>query len=175
MAIAIRRLRQSDETAGFDCGDQPLNLYLQRHAWTNQQGMSIGVTYVAVDDSAPRLALGYFTLAMSSISRDRFPKKLIRGLPPYDLPLVLLARLAVDRRFAGRGLGGALIAEALRISLRVAEEVGCRYVATDAYCDKVSWYGRFGFVPIGDEGQGKTQKMVLDVRTLRAARQDAPA
>ena len=45
---------------------------------------------------------------------------------PYDLPLILLARLAVDRRFAGRGLGHALISEALRISLRVADEVGCR-------------------------------------------------
>jgi GNAT superfamily N-acetyltransferase len=173
LAIAIRRLQQSDHVTGFDCGDEPLNNYLRRHAWTNQQGMSIGVTYVAVDDFAPRSVLGYFTLAMSSTPRDRFPKNLVRGLPPYDLPLVLLARLAIDRRFAGRGLGSQLLAQALQISLRVAEEVGCRYVATDAYRDKAPWYERFGFVRIGNEAESKTQKMVLDVRTLRAAGQDA--
>src|SRR5258708_38327185 len=74
--------------------------------------------------SIRRTVLGYFTLAMASVPRDAFPKKYIRGLHAYDLPLILLARLAVDRRFAGRGLGHALISEALRISLRVADEVG---------------------------------------------------
>jgi hypothetical protein len=75
------------------------------HTWTNQQKVSIGVTNVAVDESAPRTVLGYFTLATSSVPRERFPQKFVRGLPPYDLPLILLARLAVDRRFSGRGLG----------------------------------------------------------------------
>jgi hypothetical protein len=63
------------------------------------------VTYVAVDESAPRAVLGYFTLATASVPRAAFPKKYVRGLPPYDLPLILLARLAADRRFAGRGVG----------------------------------------------------------------------
>ena len=108
----------------------------------------IGVSYVALDENAPRTVLGYFTLAMASVPRDMFPKKYVRGLPPYDLPLILLARLAVDRRFAGRGLGHALISEALRISLRVADEVGCRCIITDAYRDRVSWYARYCFVPI---------------------------
>ena len=89
--------------------------------------------------------LGYFTLAMASVPRDSFPKKYVRGLPPYDLPLIPLARLAVDRRFAGRGLGHALISEALRISLRVADEVGCRCIITDAYRDRVSWYETIWF------------------------------
>src|SRR5690348_10471311 len=120
MAIAIRRLEEQDEVDGFDCGDEPLNNYLKRHAWTNQEKRSIGVSYVAVDEISPRAVLGYFTLAMASVARDSFPKKQVRGLPPYDLPLILLARLAADRRFAGRGLGHALIAEAFRISLRAA-------------------------------------------------------
>lgn len=64
---------------------------------------SIGVSYVALDEEAPRTVLGYFTLAMAGVPRDAFPKKYVRGLPPYDLPLILLARLAEDRRFAGRG------------------------------------------------------------------------
>ena len=108
MAVTIRRLEESDEVASFDCGDEPLNIYLQRHAWTNQRKISIGVTYVAVDDSAPRSVLGYFTLATSSVPRDRLPKKYIRGLPPYDLPLILLARLAVDKRFSRQRAGPRL-------------------------------------------------------------------
>jgi GNAT superfamily N-acetyltransferase len=169
MAITIRRLEQEDEVENFDCGDEPLNNYLRRHAWSNQEKSSIGVTYIAVDEGAPRAVLGYFTLAMASVPRDVFPKKYVRGLPTYDLPLILLARLAVDRRFAGRGLGHALISEAFRISLRVADEVGCRCIVTDAYRDRISWYARYGFVPIEGATEGGPQRMFLDIRTVRAA------
>lgn len=175
MAVTIRRLEESDDAESFDCGDEPLNNYVQRHAWTNQQKISIGVTYVAVDDSAPHAVLGYFTLATSSVPRDRLPKKYVRGLPPYDLPLILLARLAVDKRFSGRGLGHALISEALKITLRVAEEVGCRYVLTDAYRDKAAWYARYGFLPLVADADSERQKMFLDVRTIRSALESSPA
>lgn len=169
MATIIRRLEESDEVGNFDCGDEPLNNYLKRHAWNNQEKSAIGVTYVAVDEGARRAVLGYFTLAMASVPREVFPKKYVRGLPPYDLPLILLARLAVDQRFAGRGLGHALISEAFRISLRVADEVGCRCLITDAYRDRVSWYARYGFVPIEGAAEGGPQRMFLDIRTVRAA------
>ena len=81
MAIVIRRLEEHDEVENFDCGDDALNNYLKRHAWTNQQKSSIRVSYVALDEDAPRTVLGYFTLAMSSVPRDAFPKKYVRGLP----------------------------------------------------------------------------------------------
>lgn len=175
MAVTIRALEEFDALEGFDCGDEPLNNYLKRHAWINQQKMSIGVTYVALDEAAPRAVLGYFTLATSSIPRDRFPKKHVRGLPPYDLPLILLARLAVDLRFAGKGLGHALIAEAFKITLRVANEVGCRYIITDAYRHRVDWYAKYGFIPIEGAAKDGPQKMFLDIRTIRAALQSGSA
>jgi hypothetical protein len=106
VAVLIRRLEEQDEVAAFDCGDEALNNYLKGHAWANQQKSSIGVTNVALDEGAPLSVIGYFTLATASVPRDAFPKKYVRGLPPYDLPLILLARLAVDRRFSGKGLGG---------------------------------------------------------------------
>jgi GNAT superfamily N-acetyltransferase len=86
--------------------------------------------------------IGYFTLATASVPRDAFPNKYVRGLPPYDLPLILLPRLAVDRRFSGKGLGHALISEAFKIALRAAGAVGCRCIITDAYRDRVDWYAR---------------------------------
>jgi GNAT superfamily N-acetyltransferase len=169
LAVTIRRLEEFDDVETFDCGDEPLNNYLKRHAWINQQKSSIGVTYVAIEESGPRIVLGYFTLATSSVPRDRLPRKYVRGLPPYDLPLILLARLAVDKRFSGRGLGHALISEAFRITLRVADEVGCRCLITDAYRDRVGWYARYGFIPIEGSEDAGPQRMFLDVRTMRAA------
>jgi GNAT superfamily N-acetyltransferase len=130
---------------------------------------SIGVSYVAIDDGAPRSVLGYFTLATAGVPRDAFPKNHVRGLPPYDLPLILLARLAVDLRFAGKGLGHALIAEALRISLRVADQVGCRCIITDSYRERTGWYARYGFIPIEGPAENGPQRMFLDLRTVRAA------
>ena len=99
MGVIVRRLEEVDVVENFDCKDEALNNYLKRHAWNNQQKSSIGMTYVVVDESASKTVLGYFTLATSGIPRDAFPKKHVRGLPAYDLPLILLARLAVDHRF----------------------------------------------------------------------------
>jgi GNAT superfamily N-acetyltransferase len=169
MAIVIRRLEERDDVESFDCGDEALNTYLKRHARSNQAKSSMGVSYVSVDEAVPRIVLGYFTLAMSSARRDAFPKKYVRGLPLYDLPLILLARLAVDRRFAGKGLGHVLISEALRISLGAATEIGCRCIITDAYRDRIGWYARFGFVPIEGPGEDGPQRMFLDIRTIRTA------
>lgn len=173
MGVFIRRLEEADQVNAFDCGDDPLNNYLKRHAWANQQKSSIGVTYVAIDEEAPRTVIGYFTLAAASVPRDAFPKKYVRGLPPYDLPLILLARLAVDRRFAGRGLGRALLSEAFRIALRVADEVGCRCIITDAYRDRTDWYARYGFVALQGAAENGPQRMFLDIRTLRLALKQA--
>jgi len=103
LAVFTRRLEQDDVVEKFDCKDDALNSYLKKHAWNNQAKSSIGVTYVAVDEAAPRTVVGYFTLASASVPRDAVPKKNVRGLPPYEIPLVLLARLAVDYRFASRG------------------------------------------------------------------------
>jgi GNAT superfamily N-acetyltransferase len=171
MAIAIRRLDEHDNVADFDCGDDRLNNYLERHAWINQAKTSIGVTWLAVDDGAPFTVLGYFTLAIASVPREAFPRKYVRGLPPYELPLILLARLAVDRRFSGRGVGRALISEAFRITLRVASEVGCRAIIADAYPERVGWYAQYGFVPLEGSGEAGPHRMFLDIRTLRAALQ----
>lgn len=168
MGVIIRRLQEDDVVENFDCKDEPLNNYLKNHAWANQQKISIGVTYVAVDQSAPKTVLGYFTLATSAAQRDSFPKKHVRGLPAYDLPLILLARLAVDYRFGGKGLGPQLLREALRVSIAVSEQVGCRCIITDAYREKVSWYAKYGFIPLAGGAENQpAQRMFLDIRTLK--------
>lgn len=173
MAVLIRRLEEPDRVDLFDCGDEPLNNYLRRHAWSNQQKSSIGVTYVAIEEVAPRTVLGYFTLATASVPRHAFPKQYVRGLPPYDLPLILLARLAVDQRFSGKGLGHALISQAFQIALRVADDVGCRGIIADAYRDRIDWYARYGFVELEGGAPSGPKRMFLDMRTVRMALKQA--
>lgn len=168
MAISIRRLQETDVVAAFDCGDESLNSYLKKYAWNNQQKSSIGVTYIAADEAAPNLVIGYFTLAMASAPRNSLPKKYVRGLPPYDVPMILLARLAVDRRFEGRGLGRALLGEALKISSSLSKQVGCRCVVVDAYESAISFYQHFGFIRI-EADKGTSVRMYLDIRTIRSA------
>jgi len=170
LATTIRRLEEHDSVDGFDCGDVPLNSYLQQHAWNNQRKTSIGITYVAVEEAAPQTVMGYFTLATASVPRNAMPRKAVRGLPAYDLPMLLLAGLAVDRRFKNRGLGHSLLAEALKIAAAVSEQAGCRCVIVDAYPSAIAWYQRYGFQPIeGSKGSGL--RMYLDIRTVRAAQQ----
>ena len=105
----------------------------------------------------------------SSALRDSFPKKQVRGLPAYDVPVILLARLAVDRRFGGRGLGRELLAAALRVSLSVSKEAGCRCIIVDAYPTATDWYRRYGFSAL-EENKSGAVRMYLDIRTIEAAR-----
>lgn len=174
MATSIRRLQENDFLDNFDCGDESLNNYLKKHAWSNQQKSSIGVTYVAVEQAAPTSVIGYFTLAMASAPRDSLPGRHVRGLPPYDVPMILLARLAVDRRFGSRGLGKALLREALKISVTLSDQVGCRYVIVDAYERAVPWYQHFGFSPIEEPKRAST-RMYLDIRLLKTATNVLPS
>lgn len=102
-------------------------------------------------------------------SLNNYLKRHARGLPPYDLPMILLARLAMDRRFSGRGLGRALLVAALKIASSVSEQIGCRAVIVDAYPKAVDWYKGYGLFPI-EGSKGISVRMYLDVGTIRSAR-----
>lgn len=170
MAISIRRLESDDLLDQFDCGDHPLNDYLKRHAWANQSRNLIGVTYVAVEDAQSRIVLGYYTLAASAISRDLLPVELTKELPRHrNLPVTLLARLAVSKPFQKSGLGGKLLWHALRNVLALSEHLGFRFLLVDAYPSAAGWYARYGFVAIEGTGPGHTQSMFIDIRTIEAA------
>ena len=171
MRLLIRQLEEDDQRAGFDCGDETLNDYLRRFAWQNQVRNQVGVTRVAVEGSHPRLILGYYTLASASISRERLVEAGCARLPYPEIPAILLARLAVDRRFQHRGIGELLLVHAVDRAVAVGRQVGCRGVVVDAYPKAVSWYEKFGFVTLPGAGpKSAAQKMFLDLRSASAWR-----
>lgn len=135
--------RDYDVTA-FDCGASPLNEYLQRFALTNHQNRSAR-TYVA---TRGKRVVGYYTLAAGAVRREDAPSRVAKGLANYPVPIILLARLAVDRSEQGHGLGRALLKDALLRAIQAADLIGCRAVLVHAKDQSAqAFYRRFGFEP----------------------------
>jgi GNAT superfamily N-acetyltransferase len=118
------------------------------------------------------VVVGYVSLTMGSVRREEAPSSLVRGLPGHPVGMVLLARLAVDRREQGRGLGRRLLAEALRLAVRAGEAVAARLVVVDAIDEEAAAsYRRNGVVAV-PEHPARLFRRMKDVRaSLDAADQ----
>ena len=102
-------LEGGHDLSAFDCGDQRLNDYLRKYALANHQNRSAR-TYVAMRGER---VVGFYTLAAGSVGREETPRRVAEGLGRYPVPVILLARLAVDAGEQGRGLGGGLLKDAI--------------------------------------------------------------
>jgi GNAT superfamily N-acetyltransferase len=141
--------RKHDRRA-FDCGDADLNDFLKRYA---RQSHDLGAakTVLAIDNTDSTTILGFYSLAPASLSYERTPKIVRRGLARHDVPGFRLARIATHVSVQGHGLGGQLIAAAGRRCLRAAAEVGGVILIIDAKNDRAAqWYAGYGAVPLLD-------------------------
>ena len=139
-----RPLTRKHECGQFDCGREPLNDYLKRFAWLNQQA-GAARTYVATRGNR---VVGYYTLAYGSVERERAPARVRKGLARHPIPVIVLARLAVDRRYQGQGLGKGLLKDALLRTLQAADIAGLRAVVVHAKDESAKrFYAKFGFEP----------------------------
>ena len=144
MLSAPAALDASHRLEGFDCGKPALTDWLLRHA-RQAQGSGSARTFVTCDQDR---VVGYFSLTVGQIDTLEAPERVRRGMGQYPIPLVILARLAVDIDHQKRGLGVSLLQEAIRRTLAVAEHAGIRALLThpiDAEAD--AFYRRFGFEP----------------------------
>lgn len=140
----IERLRRDHLTENFDCGRVELNRYLARYAWANQQA-GAARTYVGVVGS--KIA-GYYTLAVGEVKHDQVPGRIVKGLARHPVPIMLLARLAVDRRWQGYGVGKALLKDAMLRTLQAADIAGIRCIAVHAKDDQArAFYRHYDFIP----------------------------
>jgi GNAT superfamily N-acetyltransferase len=128
----------------FDCGKPALTEWLLRHA-RQAQASGSARTFVACDGD--RIA-GYFSLTVGQIDTLEAPARIRRGMGQYPIPLVILARLAVDLDYQGQGLGVSLLQDAVRRTLAIAEHAGIRALLTHPIDAKAeAFYRRFGFEP----------------------------
>ena len=158
--LRVERLDAGHDLSTFDSGNDELDTWLRRHALAAQQ-MDSARTFVVTDGTE---IVGYFSLTMGSVRRADAPAKLVRGLPAYPVGMVLLARLAVDRRHQGHGLGATLLAEALRKAVTAGEAAAARLVVVDAIDDNaVSFYQHHGFIP-APEHERRLYRRMSDIR-----------
>jgi len=143
-------IHKKHDREAFDCGDEALNEFLQRHA-RRSHDLGGAKTFLAIEDAGSKTILGFYSLSPASVAYARTPEIVRRGLAGHEVPGFRLARLAVDRKAQGQGLGGQLLLAAGRRCLRAAAEVGGVVLVIDAKNDRVArWYATYGAVPLLD-------------------------
>lgn len=140
----VRKLAATDQVDVFDCGQAALNQFLQRYALVSQKSNS-AQTYVCCHDD---VVVGFYSLAVGSVDPEAAPPRVTKGLARHPVPVMILARLAVDKAHQRKGLGQALLKDALLRTVQAADIAGIRCLlvhAKDAAAQR--WYVSWDFEP----------------------------
>lgn len=140
----VRKLTVQDIADSFDRGREELNRFLKKFALTNQAA-NAAQTYATC--RANRV-VGYYSLAVGSVQPEEAPQRAVKGLARHPVPVMILARLAVDRSEQGTGIGKALLKDALLRTAQAANIAGIRALVVHAKDGEVRrWYEQFDFEP----------------------------
>jgi len=158
-------INKKHDREGFDCGEEALNEFLRRYA-RRSHDLGGAKTFLAIDEADKKTVLGFYSVSPASVEYARTPEIIRRRLARHDVPGFRLARLAVDRRFHGQGIGGQLVLAAGKRCLLASAEVGGAVLVIDAKNEKVAkWYGSFGAMPLLDA----PLSLLLPLATIEAA------
>lgn len=150
MTWEIHGLHEHHLLAQFDCGKESLNAWLNRHA-LNNIALGLGRTLVAVRPGEKRVE-SFFCVSAGTVRFDHVPEHQKRRLPRYPIPTMHIGRLAVDKTVQGRGLGSALLVEALRRAANVSADIGIYAVDVLALDeDAKAFYLKYGFIEMLDD------------------------
>jgi GNAT superfamily N-acetyltransferase len=143
--LRIEKLHRTHAVDEFDCGQEALNRFLARYALQNQQA-GASQTYVALADEA---VVGYYTLVVGPVEYDAAPERLAKGLARHQVPIMLLARLAIATSWQGKGLGSGLLKDAIQRTLQAADIAGIHAFAVHPKDGEArAFYEHFGFSPL---------------------------
>ena len=140
----VRKLAATDQVDAFDCGENALTQFLQRYALVNQKANS-AQTYVCCQGD---VVVGFYSLAVGSVDPEAAPSRVMKGLARHPVPVMILTRLAVDKEHKRRGLGRALLKDALLRTAQAADIAGIRCLLVHAKDDAARrWYEGWEFEP----------------------------
>ena len=142
LEVRLWRLELREERTEFRSENIDLDRFFQRYAGQNQFRHHIGTSYVAVHGDR---IVGFVTVSSGEMVAEKLAKNLRRRLPAYPLPILRLARLAVDERFQGHGVGKLLLRAMLELALEMRDRIGCVGMIVDAKPDAVTFYSSLGF------------------------------
>src|SRR5437764_5860050 len=128
LQYAPQPLSDQHDLSQFDCEEPSLNDWLRRRARANQV---TGASRTFVVCEGPSLVVGYYCLSACVVSHEQATSSLRRNMPD-PIPMMLIGRLAVDRSWAGRGLGGGLLKDAVLRTAQVGEQAGVRGILVRA-------------------------------------------
>ncbi len=141
---SVRKLAASDAVDSFECGQPALNQFLQRFALVNQKSNS-SQTYVSCCSGA---VVGFYSLTVGSVEPATAAPRVIKGIAQHPVPVMILARLAVDLQHQGAGLGKALLKDALLRTAQAADIAGIRALLVHAKDETArQWYLNWEFEP----------------------------
>ena len=162
----VEPLTRLQDTSGFDCGShESLNLWLKRHALQNQASGSSRTYAVQLDGQV----VGYYSIAAGSVARESASLRAAQGQANHPVPVSLIGRLAIDRREQGKGLGQALLKDALLRIDGAADLLGIRAVLVHAIDEHArAFYERFEFERCPDD-ELHLMLMMKDLRKLLKA------
>lgn len=139
----VAKLAVTHDVSRFDSGSAPLDRYIKIHALQSQRA-NVAQNYVVV--TREQAVIDFHTLVAGEVIYDGLPERLVKGVPRHPVPIALLARLAVDRGWQGKGLGAALVVDAMRRILQAAEIIGIRAMVVHAKDDNARrFYEHLGF------------------------------
>ncbi len=145
--LNIETLAKHHDRSAFSCGIIELDRYIKEQASQDQKRKTSSV-FIATKG---KQIIGFFTLSATSISRESFPDEVIKKLPRYPIPAVLLGRLAIAKEFHGQGFGKTLLINAMKRALIASEAVGMFAFVVDAKDESAkSFYKHFGFIEFVD-------------------------
>ncbi|WP_420959756.1 GNAT family N-acetyltransferase [Brucella sp. IR073] len=171
MRVTLSGIEPLDDTHrldAFDCGKPALNTWLVNFARSNQ---TRGFTRVLVVHDRGEV-VGYYGLAPTAIPSKAVPRAIRTGRAPDPIPCLLIGQLAVDRRYAGQGIGSGLVRDALRRCIAGADIVGGRAVVVRALDTEAEHYWRgWDFIPASDT-PSILMRSIQDIRLLLMGEQD---
>ena len=140
--LAPQALAEAHRLDHFSCGERALDDWLRRRALSNQTS-GASRTFVVADPEGH--VYGYFALAAGAVSHQLATGNIRRNMPD-PIPVMVLARLAVDQRAQGMKLGGALLKDALQRAVSVSQNAGVRALLVHALHDRAKgFYEHYGF------------------------------
>lgn len=136
------KLNSSHRVDGFDSGNEQLDEWLKRRAFRNETEGASRTYVICIND----VVVAYYCLATGAVALQLATGRVRRNMPD-PIPVMVIGRLAVDRRWQGQGIGQALLRDALRRTLQAAEIAGIRAVVVHAISEEAKqFYERYGFI-----------------------------
>ncbi|CAB5141491.1 hypothetical protein D3OALGA1CA_3882 [Olavius algarvensis associated proteobacterium Delta 3] len=161
--LVIAPLNPVHDRTGFQCGVEALDRYLKKQAKQDMKRRFSRV-FVASEPDKPKAVLGYYSLSTLSIELKKLPAKLARTLPKHPVPAALIGRLAVSNAAQGQGIGKILLADAIKRTLGVSDQIAIYAMVVDAIDDNAAgFYKHFGFTRLSDD----SPRLFLPLKSIR--------